>query len=88
MEIYTATKQAYYDLLYSGQALTVGKENQQIMGQLAQLAPDQLFHRHGFSAGRAAGPDRVLQNDDRPPEHGGHGSDRQSPAEYPDGPSG
>lgn len=38
MEIYATTKQAYYDLLYSGQALTVGKENQQIMGQLAQLA--------------------------------------------------
>jgi outer membrane protein TolC len=38
MEIYAATKQAYYDLLYSGQALTVGKENQQIMGHLAQLA--------------------------------------------------
>ena len=38
MEIYATTKQAYYDLLYSGQALTVGRENQQIMGQLAQLA--------------------------------------------------
>ena len=38
MEIYVTTKQAYYDLLYAGQSLAVGKENQQIMGQLAQLA--------------------------------------------------
>ncbi|WP_378956307.1 TolC family protein [Pelosinus sp. sgz500959] len=38
IEVYTATKLAYYDLLYAGQALAIGKESQQIMGQLTQIA--------------------------------------------------
>ncbi|WP_110953795.1 TolC family protein [Anaerosinus massiliensis] len=38
MEIYTSTKAAYYDLLYASKALEIGKESQQLMGQLAQIA--------------------------------------------------
>lgn len=38
VEIYAQTKQAYYDYLYSRQALVIGKESQQLMGQLAKLA--------------------------------------------------
>ncbi len=38
IEIYAQTKQAYYDYLYSQQALIIGKESQQLMGQLAKLA--------------------------------------------------
>lgn len=38
MEAYTAAKEAYYDLLYAGKALEIGKENQQLMGQLVQIA--------------------------------------------------
>ena len=38
IEIYANTKQAYYDLLYSSKALEIGKENQQLMGQLVQIA--------------------------------------------------
>lgn len=38
MGIYTAAKTAYYDLLYADKALEIGKENQQLMGQLVQLA--------------------------------------------------
>ncbi|SMC44467.1 TolC family protein [Sporomusa malonica] len=38
VEIYAQTKQAYYDYLYSKQALVIGKESQQLMGQLAKLA--------------------------------------------------
>lgn len=38
MEVYTAAKAAYYDLLYAGKALEIGKENQQLMGQLVQIA--------------------------------------------------
>lgn len=38
MEAYTAAKAAYYDLLYAGKALEIGKENQQLMGQLVQIA--------------------------------------------------
>ncbi|MBP2631978.1 MAG: outer rane efflux protein [Firmicutes bacterium] len=38
MEIYTSTKVAYYDLLYADKALEIGKESQQLMGQLAQIA--------------------------------------------------
>lgn len=38
LEVYTATKLAYYDLLYAEQALALGKESQQIMGQLTQIA--------------------------------------------------
>jgi len=38
VEIYTQTKQAYYDYLYSKQALVIGKESQELMGQLAKLA--------------------------------------------------
>lgn len=38
MEIYTAAKLAYYDTLLASQSLAIGKENQQIMGQLVQLA--------------------------------------------------
>jgi outer membrane protein TolC len=38
VDIYTQTKQAYYDYLYSKQALVIGRESQQLMGQLAKLA--------------------------------------------------
>ncbi len=38
MEVYTAVKEAYYDLLYAEKALEIGKENQQLMGQLVQIA--------------------------------------------------
>ncbi len=38
LEIYVQAKQAYYDYLYSKQALAIGKESQQLMGQLAKLA--------------------------------------------------
>ncbi|BBB89602.1 MAG TPA: TolC family protein [Methylomusa anaerophila] len=38
VEVYTAAKQAYYDLLYATRALEIGKENQQLMGQLVQIA--------------------------------------------------
>ncbi|SDD71186.1 TolC family protein [Sporomusa acidovorans] len=38
VEIYAQAKQAYYDYLYSKQALVIGKESQQLMGQLAKLA--------------------------------------------------
>jgi outer membrane protein TolC len=38
VEIYAQTKQAYYDYLYSKQALIIGKESQELMGQLAKLA--------------------------------------------------
>ncbi|MDF2929902.1 TolC family protein [Anaerospora sp.] len=38
MEVYTAAKTAYYDLLYSDKALEIGKENQVLMGQLVQIA--------------------------------------------------
>lgn len=38
MEVYTTAKQAYYDLLYADKALEIGKENQQLMGQLVQIA--------------------------------------------------
>lgn len=38
MEVYTAAKEAYYDLLYADKALEIGKENQQLMGQLVQIA--------------------------------------------------
>ncbi len=35
---YVAAKTAYYDLLYAGKALAIGQENQQLMGQLVQIA--------------------------------------------------
>ena len=38
VELYVQAKQAYYDYLYAKQALAIGKESQQLMGQLAQLA--------------------------------------------------
>ncbi len=38
LQAYIDAKQAYYDLLYATQALAIGKENQQLMGQLAKLA--------------------------------------------------
>lgn len=38
MEVYSAAKAAYYDLLYADKALEIGKENQQLMGQLVQIA--------------------------------------------------
>lgn len=38
LEAYTAAKTSYYDLLYAGKALEIGKENQQLMGQLVQIA--------------------------------------------------
>lgn len=37
MEVYAAAKTAYYDLLYADKALEIGKENQQLMGQLLQI---------------------------------------------------
>ncbi|MBC8014684.1 MAG: TolC family protein [Sporomusaceae bacterium] len=37
VEIYTNAKQAYLDLLLSSKALEIGKENQQLMGQLLQI---------------------------------------------------
>jgi outer membrane protein TolC len=38
LDVYTQTKQAYYDYLYAKQAVIIGKESQQIMGQLTKLA--------------------------------------------------
>jgi cobalt-zinc-cadmium efflux system outer membrane protein len=38
LQVYVDAKQAYYDLLYASQALAIGKENQQLMGQLAKIA--------------------------------------------------
>lgn len=38
LEAYNAGKNAYYDLLYASKALEIGKENQQLMGQLVQIA--------------------------------------------------
>jgi Outer membrane protein len=38
LQTYVDAKQAYYDLLYASQALVIGKENQQLMGQLAKIA--------------------------------------------------
>ncbi len=38
LQAYIDAKQAYYDLLYATQALAIGKENQQLMGQLARIA--------------------------------------------------
>ncbi len=38
LQAYIDAKQAYYDLLYASQALAIGRENQQLMGQLAKLA--------------------------------------------------
>ncbi len=38
MEIYTSVKVAYYDLLYADKSLEIGKESQQLMGQLVQIA--------------------------------------------------
>ena len=38
LQVYVDAKQAYYDLLYASRALAIGKENQQLMGQLAKIA--------------------------------------------------
>ncbi len=38
VDVYVQAKQAYYDYLYSKQALVIGKESQALMGQLAKLA--------------------------------------------------
>lgn len=38
IDVYAQTKQAYYDYLYSKQSLSIGKESQLLMGQLAKLA--------------------------------------------------
>lgn len=38
MEVYTTAKTAYYDLLYANKALEIGKANQELMGQLVQIA--------------------------------------------------
>ena len=38
VDLYVQAKQAYYDYLYAQQALAIGKESQQLMGQLVQLA--------------------------------------------------
>ncbi|CQR71801.1 Cobalt-zinc-cadmium resistance protein CzcC precursor [Sporomusa ovata DSM 2662] len=37
VEVYVQAKQAYYDYLYSKQALVIAKESQQLMSQLAKL---------------------------------------------------
>lgn len=37
LQIYMETKQAYYDALYANKALTIERENQQLMGQLVQI---------------------------------------------------
>jgi cobalt-zinc-cadmium efflux system outer membrane protein len=38
LQTYVDAKAAYYDLLYASKALEIGKENQQLMGQLAKVA--------------------------------------------------
>ncbi|MDR3591746.1 MAG: TolC family protein [Negativicutes bacterium] len=38
LQTYVDAKQVYYDVLYAAKAVEIGKENQQLMGQLAQLA--------------------------------------------------
>ena len=38
LQVYMEAKQAYYDALYAGKALTIERENQQLMGQLVQIA--------------------------------------------------
>ncbi len=38
LQTYMDAKAAYYDLLYAGKALEIGRENQQLMGQLAKVA--------------------------------------------------
>lgn len=38
MEVYTTAQTAYYDLLYANKALEIGKANQELMGQLVQIA--------------------------------------------------
>lgn len=38
IQTYVEAKQAYYDLLYAAKALEIGKENQQLMGQLSKIA--------------------------------------------------
>lgn len=38
LQVYTDTKQAYYDSLYASKALVIEQENQQLMGQLVQIA--------------------------------------------------
>jgi len=38
LQTYVEAKQSYYDSLYAAKALEIGKENQQLMGQLAQIA--------------------------------------------------
>ncbi|MEG6586362.1 TolC family protein [Dendrosporobacter sp. 1207_IL3150] len=38
IELYSEAKKAYYDVLYATKALEVEKENQQLMGQLTQIA--------------------------------------------------
>lgn len=37
-QVHADAKQTYYDLLYASKALAIGKESQQLMGQLAQIA--------------------------------------------------
>ncbi|WP_371379116.1 TolC family protein [Sporomusa aerivorans] len=48
VEVYANAKIAYYDLLYAGKALEIGKENQQLMGQLVQIA--QVNYSTGMAA--------------------------------------
>lgn len=38
LDAYTTAKVDYYDLMYASKALEIGKENQQLMGQLVQIA--------------------------------------------------
>lgn len=47
MEVYTAVKQAYYDLLYSQRALAVMKENLELMKQFSAIA--QTNYANGTS---------------------------------------
>jgi outer membrane protein TolC len=54
MEIYASAKQSYYDLLYTDKALEIGKENQELMEQLVQIA------EVSYSTGRAPMQDVLL----------------------------
>ena len=38
VQVYAETKQVYYEHLYAAKALSIGKESQQLMGQLSQIA--------------------------------------------------
>lgn len=46
LETYALGKTAYYELLFASKALEIGKENQQLMGQLVQIA--QVNYSNGM----------------------------------------